>query len=193
MSHKPSTPVTGEISELPRRSFLTRAMAMAIGGLAMLIPTIPAILYFFDPLTRKRRAVGMSGDMISAEGFIKVTTADAVTESPRQFKVVTDLRDFWNKFPQTEVGSVYLRKLPDGNVSCFNARCPHLGCTVKFDDSSEKYECPCHASAFSLEGKRTNDIPPRNMDELQCRVDKDGNVLVKFEKFRAGIHEQVPV
>lgn len=193
MSRKPSPPVSGEIGDLPRRSFLSRALAVVVGGLVMVLPAVPAVLYFIDPLTRRKRAVGMSGDMIDREGYIKVASRDALGELPRQFKVVTDLRDFWNKFANTEVGSVYLRKTPDGQIECFNARCPHLGCTVKFDDESQTYECPCHASAFSIDGKRTNGIPPRDMDTLKTTVDKDGTVRVKYQKFRAGTKDRIPV
>ncbi|MFO1092131.1 MAG: Rieske 2Fe-2S domain-containing protein [Planctomycetaceae bacterium] len=193
MSHKPSSPVSGEIGELPRRSLLTRALALIIGGIVTVLPGIPAVLYFIDPLTRRKRAVGMSGDMIDREGFIKVAPQDALGELPRQFKVVTDLRDFWNKFANTEIGSVYLWKKPDGQIACFNARCPHLGCTVKFDDESKTFECPCHASAFSLDGKPTNRIPPRSLDALVTKPDKDGTVRVKYQKFRAGTEEQIPV
>lgn len=193
MSHPTPSPVSGESSDVPRRNFLTKALALVIGGIVTVLPGIPAVLFFIDPLTRRKRAVGMSGDMIDREGFIKVASQDALGELPRQFKVVTDLRDFWNKFADTEVGSVYLRKRPDGRISCFNARCPHLGCTVKFDDESQTFECPCHASAFGLDGERTNSIPPRNLDALDTKVDKDGTVRVKYQKFRAGTEEQIPV
>jgi Rieske Fe-S protein len=194
MSHKPAPPASGEINDIPRRNFLTRFLAFTIGGLVSLLPAVPAVMYFIDPLTRRKRAVGMSGDMINSEGYIEVAPLDALSDDglPRQFKVVTDLRDFWNKFPNTEIGSVYLQKVGD-DVRCFNARCPHLGCTVKFDDEAKDYVCPCHASSFSIDGKRTNSIPPRDMDELECDVDNHGIVRVKYQKFRAGIQDKVPV
>jgi Rieske Fe-S protein len=191
MSHKPPSPATGEISDIPRRSFFSRTLAFAVGGLVGLLPT-PGRAVLHRSATRKKRAVGMSGDAIDPEGFIKVASEEALGELPKLFKVVTDLRDFWNKFPDTEVGAVYLRK--DGDtITCFNARCPHLGCTVKFDDGTKTYACPCHASAFSLDGERTNSIPPRNLDALDYKVDADGMVCVKYQKFRAGTKDQVPV
>ncbi|MBL8849397.1 MAG: Rieske 2Fe-2S domain-containing protein [Planctomycetaceae bacterium] len=195
MSHKPPSPATGEISDFPRRGFMTRLLALVIGGLTGLLPAIPAISYFIDPLTRKKRAVGLSDDDMDPEGFIKVASQDALSEDgmPRSFKVIADMQDFWNKFPDTEVGAVYLRKESDGQISCFNARCPHLGCTVKFEDASQTYVCPCHASAFSMTGERTNSIPPRNLDKLDAEVREDGMVWVKFQKYRAGIKEQVVV
>lgn len=194
MPPKPPAPGTGEINELPRRGFLRRAVAFLTGALVTLGPAVPAALFFLDPLTRRKRAVGMTGDAIDPEGFIRVTSQDALSDDglPRAFKVVADLQDFWNKFPSTEIGSVYLRK-QEGRVTCFNSRCPHLGCTVKFEPDQQHFACPCHASAFSLDGVRTNNIPPRNMDELECKVDDAGMVWVKFQKFRAGIPEKVPV
>jgi menaquinol-cytochrome c reductase iron-sulfur subunit len=194
MSHLPPSPTTGEINPMPRRSFLSKALATLIGGILGLIPTIPAVMYFLDPLTRKKRAVGILG--ADPEGYFKITSVEALSPdgAPRLFSVVADLRNFWNKFPDTEVGAVYLRKDPEtGDVSCFNARCPHLGCTVKYEDASKTYVCPCHSSAFSLDGKRTNDIPPRDMDTLKPKVEPDGSVKVKYEKYRAGIHEKVPI
>jgi len=194
MSHKPPSPATGEINDLPRRGFMTRFLALITGALTGLVPAIPAVMYFVDPLTRKKRAVGMADDDIDPEGFIKVASVDALSEDglPRSFKVIADMQDFWNKFPNTEVGAVYLRKDAAGKISCFNARCPHLGCTVKFEDASKTYVCPCHASAFSMTGEPTNKIPPRNLDALETRV-QDGMIAVKFQKFRAGIKEQVVV
>jgi Rieske Fe-S protein len=194
MSHLPPSTATGDIKSLPRRSFLSKALATLIGGLIGLLPTIPAVMFFLDPLTRKKRAVGILG--ADPEGYFKITTVEALSPdgAPRLFPVVADLQNFWNKFPDTEVGAVYLRKDPEtGDVSCFNARCPHLGCTVKYDDGSKTYVCPCHSSAFSIDGEKTNDIPPRNMDTLDCKPAPDGSVLVKYEKFRAGIPEKVPV
>lgn len=194
MSHTPAAPATGEPHELPRRSLLSKALATLIGGLVALLPAIPAVSFFIDPLTRKKRAVGIEG--ADADGYFPITKIEALSPdgAPRSFPVVAELQNFWNKFPNTEVGAVYLRQDPETKeVSCFNARCPHLGCTVKYEDTSKTYVCPCHASAFSLTGERTNEIPPRNMDTLSAKVDDDGTVRVKYEKYRAGIHEQVPV
>ena len=193
MSHKPPSPATVEIRDLPRRSFVSKFLAVAVGGLVSLLPAVPAVMFFIDPLTRKKRAVGMSGDAMDSEGFIKVASAEQLGPQPRYVKVIADLRDFWNKFPDSEVGAVYLSKDEQGEIKCFNARCPHLGCTVKYEDGAQEFVCPCHASAFRLDGERTNSIPPRSMDALEFKVDDAGNVLVRFQKFRAGIHEKVPV
>lgn len=191
---RPAPPEPAEISTLPRRRFLTRALAFLVGSTVAFVPLGAAVVFFLDPLTRKKRAVGMTGDAIDPEGFIRVApqAALATDGTPRSFKVVADVQDFWNKFPDSEVGSVYLQQNGD-EIRCFNSRCPHLGCTVKFEGEKQQFVCPCHESAFSLNGERTNNVPPRDMDPLEVRVDDEGMVWVKYQKYRAGIHERVPI
>lgn len=196
MTEKPSLPDPAEIGEIPRRGFLARAAAFLVGAFAGLIPLAASMVYFFDPITRRRKAVGATGDAIDKDGFIRITSQNALPAdgSPRAFKVVADLQDFWNKFPNSEIGSVFLRREPaNGEVVCLNSRCPHLGCTVSYDGAEQHFFCPCHESAFDVEGKRANDVPPRDMDPLECKVDADGMVLVKFMKFRAGIKDRKPI
>lgn len=184
----------------PRRSFLVSAAAAGTGAIAGLIPACAGTVFFLDPLLRKpvtadplaseaAKAAGMG------EGFLPVTKVDSLPAdgTPRAFKVIADLQDAWNKFPQTEIGSVYLSRSVSGEISCFNARCPHLGCTVQYKDADQRYVCPCHDSAFNPDGTRNNDIPPRNLDSLEVQAAADGTIWVKFQKFRAGTAEKKPI
>jgi Rieske Fe-S protein len=185
---------TPPLEPLSRRGFLTTAVAAVVTVIVGLVPVVTGAIFFFDPVTRRKKSVGATGEQVDAEGYIKVATTDALAEdgSPRAFKVVADLQDFWNKFPNAEIGSVYLRRTTSGEITCFTARCPHLGCTVHYEPAGEEFVCPCHESSFGLDGHRSNQIPPRDMDALDVRVN-DGEIWVKFQKFRAGIHEQQPI
>jgi menaquinol-cytochrome c reductase iron-sulfur subunit len=195
MTDRPRVPDPREIGEIPRRNFMTRTAAFLVGAVAGLAPLAAAVAYFLDPVTRRRKAVGATGAAVDAEGFIKVTTTESLAPdgTPRAFKVVADLQDYWNKFPNSEIGSVFLGRDTQGEIQCFNTRCPHLGCTIGFNGNEQRYFCPCHESAFDLEGKRSNDIPPRDMDRLEHKVEEDGTIRVKYVKYRAGIKEQKPI
>lgn len=181
----------------PRRDFLTRALAVVVGAIVTVVPFVPALGVFLDPILRpmlkKKRSVGPTGAAVDAKGFIKVASLSQLDEArPVQVPVIADLQNFWNRFPNTPIGSVYLRKQGTG-VECFNARCPHLGCTVNYRASENIYLCPCHDSAFNLGGKRENEIPPRDLDSLDVEVRNGQEVWVKFENFRVGVHEKTPV
>jgi len=89
---------------------------------------------------------------------------------------------------------VFLSRDKDGNLKCFSCVCPHLGCTINYEDKAKLYVCPCHASSFTLDGERENQIPPRSMDPLEVRINsKTNEVEVKYQSFRAGTSERKAV
>ena len=43
-----------------------------------------------------------------------------------------------------------------GELSVFSATCPHLGCVVQWNADEKTFDCPCHGSRFSKDGKVIN-------------------------------------
>ena len=41
----------------------------------------------------------------------------------------------------------------ENGVQAFNVVCPHAGCFVRFNAERNQYVCPCHNSAFELDGQ----------------------------------------
>jgi Rieske Fe-S protein len=172
-----------------RRNFLVEFAALAAGAVATLIPGIAAMAFFLNPLLKKKTTAG------TGDGFIMVGTTRGLKPGgdPQFFQVVGIKKDAWTTYPATSLGAVYVRQQEDGKLLCLNARCTHLGCTVKFRPELHEYLCPCHASSFNLEGGRANQIPPRDMDELQAEIRNQDQIWVRFQNFRGGRHEKVPV
>src|ERR1700733_12450178 len=179
----------------PRRNFLAKVLAFLTGGVLLVLPTAAGLAFFFDPLLRKRGSSGGGDGRRDAEGFLPVTPLAAIPTDgrPQIFTVYDDTVDAWNKFANQPVGRVFLRKLPDGKVTAFNMRCPHLGCAVDYRASQNDYLCPCPMSAFDLDGHRKNEIPPRNLDALDVKVKGDGEVWVRYEVFKAGTPDRIVV
>ena len=173
----------------PRRGFMTHIVAATIGGLVGAVPLLSGLCFFLDPLIRKRKGGG-------GDGFVKLPiTIDAmeINGEPQLVKIIMDKVDAWNTYRNQPVGAVYLRRVAADKVVVFNSRCPHLGCAVDYKPAEKIYFCPCHTSAFDLDGKRLNDIPPRPLDDLEVSVRNQTEVWVKFQNFRATTPEKIPV
>lgn len=185
-------------AESTRRGFLTRFAAGCVGLVVGLVPLITGIIFFLDPLLRKRRAKASSGGVEKDEkGFLNLgisIEALPADGTPQLVKVHDDVVDAWNKFLNVEVGSVWLRRISAGGeneVVAFSSVCPHLGCAVDYRSFARDFYCPCHTSTFDLDGTKKNDIPPRNMDRLLVRVKNGKTLWIKYVKYRSGTPEQI--
>lgn len=171
-----------------RRGFMTHFLAAAIGGLVGAVPVFSGLLFFLDPLMRKKKGGG-------GDGFLKMpVTLDAleVNGEPQLVKVIMDKIDAWNTYLNQPVGAVYLRRTDKDKVVAFNSRCPHLGCAVDYKPADKVYFCPCHTSTFGVDGQKQNEIPPRDLDTLDVEI-RNGEVWIKFQNFRATTPDKIPV
>ena len=170
-----------------RRDFFKKAAAAAISAVVGLIPALAGLAVILDPLRRKS----------AAGGFVRVTSLAALPNDgvPRKFPVLADRTDAWNKFPQTPVGAVYLRRTGEKTAEALNVACPHAGCFVDFVAARAGYFCPCHNSAFGLDGKVIDprSPSPRAMDALEVEVRNDAEVWVRFQNYQAGKAEKISV
>lgn len=187
MTEQPkATAVAAEAVPPERRGFLAGLAAIVTGGLITLAPVVSGGLFSIDPLRRQRtRFLGADADGFLPGPKFSDLPADG---TPVRFTIKADIIDAWNLFKDRTLGTVWLRNVA-GNVIAFNDICPHLGCKVGYQSSTKSFYCPCHASAFGLDGKKTNVTPPRDMDELKVKV-QDGKIWVKYQDFKGGIHEQ---
>ena len=138
----------------------------------------PALAFVAAPLAYK----GGSGR------WVKTLKVDQLKDGePKRVAVIDDRRDAWTVEKHVELGSVWLVK-KGAEVVAFSAVCPHLGCSVNAVDAG--FACPCHTSAFEIDGKRKSGPSPRDLDRLATRIE-DGHVAVDFRRFRIGVHEKV--
>ena len=58
-------------------------------------------------------------------------------------------------------GRFYLVRMADGGFLALYRKCTHLGCAVPWEPAAGRFICPCHASAFEIDGKVINPPAPR--------------------------------
>ncbi|MCY7420689.1 MAG: FAD-dependent oxidoreductase [Chitinophagaceae bacterium] len=64
---------------------------------------------------------------------------------------------------------VAVYKDEQGAVYAYTAVCPHLGCVVQWNHDEKSFDCPCHGSRFTCEGKVINgpalsDLAPHHLN-----------------------------
>jgi menaquinol-cytochrome c reductase iron-sulfur subunit len=69
--------------------------------------------------------------------------------------------------------------LPAKNNEVLSPICPHAGCEVLWEQSMNRFSCPCHESYFTADGSRISGPSQRGLDALPTRV-QDGKLQVQY-------------
>ncbi|MBI3098592.1 MAG: Rieske (2Fe-2S) protein [Planctomycetes bacterium] len=78
---------------------------------------------------------------------------------------------------------VYVVRGPAG-IYAMSSVCTHLGCIIQHRRAAgqkEGFFCPCHGSAFDLEGKVVGGPAPRPLDRLDVKIE-GGKLVVDTQK-----------
>ena len=168
----------------PRRTFLTW-MIHSLSAVFAAVLGFPAIAYLIDARNRK----------VPDSSFKTVAKlSELVVDDPKQFVIRNERRDAWTLHPNDIIGRVWLVRRAGDKVEAFTTICPHLGCSINFDDPTKSFICPCHGGTWDDKGNKV-ELPmatnpaPRAMDSLECKIDAQGSVLVEYKNFYPG-HEE---
>lgn len=175
---------------MERRTLLKWATA-GLSGLFGALLGVPAIAYLTD--ARKRQAADQDYKTVARFSELRV-------DEPTQV-VIRDMRtDAWTLHPDEVVGRVWLVRRQGDQVDAFTTICPHLGCSINFEEKAKRFLCPCHNGTFALSGERVDEKElgaanpvPRGMDKLEIRRDPTNPDLiqVKYQNFMQGRHDKV--
>jgi menaquinol-cytochrome c reductase iron-sulfur subunit len=147
-----------------RRGFYA-AVINGINGIIGVALGVVAVPYLLFP-----RRHQISAGWTAAADLDKLpqgTPAEVIFERVR--------KDSWRV--STEKASAWILKKSDQDVVAYGPSCTHLGCAYKWDDPSKNFICPCHTSAFSIDGKVLAGPAPRPLDRYDVRLD-NGKILL---------------
>jgi len=161
-----------------RRGFMKIAIATlaSMSGFVLGLPFIRTI-YSSGPVAESR--------------WSEVTRVESLPlNKPVNIKFPTQSEDAFIR--GTSVHSVWVIRHSGTALAVFSPVCTHLGCYFKWNRSTERFECPCHASVFSIDGKVLGGPAPRPLDTLPHKVENN-TLLVKWENFKSGVTEKIQV
>ena len=155
-----------------RRSFLGALIAVGTATVGALL-AIPLARLTLDPLWRTTTRILWS-DAGPAKDFAAIT-------GPMKVQIAIEQRDGWRKVLSEK--AVYVVRGGNGQPRVLSAVCPHLGCSIGWNDDKRQFICPCHNGVFAADGTLISGPPPRGMDELEAIVE-DGRLKVRYQYFR---------
>ncbi len=172
-SHAESARQSPSQSAVPtRRSFLGALLGLGTAAIGALL-SVPLLRFALHPLLVK--TTGAAWAEVGAAAEFAALTA------PVKRLVKVEQLDGWRKVVSEK--SVYVVKGKDGQARVLSAVCPHLGCSVPWNENKGQFICQCHVGVFAADGALVSGPPPRGMDELETRVE-GGQLQVRYQYFR---------
>jgi len=68
-------------------------------------------------------------------------------------------------------GSILIIRASTSNYIALTKICTHQGCTVAYNSSSDKIECPCHGSVYSVNGTVLQGPAPASLKTYNVKID----------------------
>jgi menaquinol-cytochrome c reductase iron-sulfur subunit len=171
-AHSESTDQAAEPEVVERRSFLGVLLGVGTVSVGALL-AVPLVRFALHP-TRAKTTETEWADLGPADRFANIT-------APVKRVVTIEQRDGWRKTVAEK--SVYVVKDADGKARVLSAVCPHLGCTVAWNEAKGQFVSPCHNGIFRPDGTLISGPPRRSMDELESKVE-EGRLKVRYQFFR---------
>ncbi len=141
-----------------RRGFLNKLMYGAWGIIAATLGA-PAATYLLTPAKMQGQS-----DWIETAAL-----AELETGVPEEVIFRRNRVDGWKV--TSAKATAWLVKKSDHEVVAFAPQCTHLGCAYHWDEQKQNFLCPCHSSAFSIDGQVLSGPAPRPLDRYEVKIE----------------------
>jgi menaquinol-cytochrome c reductase iron-sulfur subunit len=147
-----------------RRRFMT-GTAHTAGALATMGFALPALAFAIGPIFKNDtlgwQTVG-TPDMFPDDNYIPavMVISPGIGEAGKSTVYIRKRNPAIDTQPPTQ----------SNRWVAVTSRCSHLGCSVRWIPTSERFICPCHGSVFDLEGVRVAGPAPRPLDRFFTRL-----------------------
>jgi len=141
-----------------RRHFYYLTMIYGLSSLMAAVLSVPAFMYLFLPPRAKKRE-----QWVDAADLTQLPTG-----TPQEVTFRINKVDGWKV--SSEKTTAWVVKTADNQAVAFAPQCTHLGCAYHWDDSAKHFLCPCHTSAFAIDGRVLSGPAPRPLDRYEVRI-----------------------
>jgi len=127
-------------------------------------------------------ALGAAGSLW-AMATARFLAPNVLTEPPGKFKAGFP-GDYPEGYVETKyqgqygVWIVHAEYRGRRQIFALSTTCTHLGCITMWQESDEKFKCPCHGSGFHKDGTNFEGPAPRPLERYAIRIADDGQLEV---------------
>ena len=122
---------------------------MLLGDMIQGVPNAWEKIY--DP---SRITLKAAGDFLKEAGNMAAQYLDYL--SPGDLKSVNELQPNHGAIVNIGAKKTAVYRDEKNVLHAYSAVCPHLGCIVQWNDAEKSFDCPCHGSRFTCEGRVVN-------------------------------------
>ena len=90
-------------------------------------------------------------------------------DTPEQITFERSRIDGWKTRKEKDSAWVVLND--EGSLTVFSPLCTHLGCAYQWSAHDRRFSCPCHGSAFTLDGAVLSGPAPRPLDRFATKLE----------------------
>jgi glycine/D-amino acid oxidase-like deaminating enzyme/nitrite reductase/ring-hydroxylating ferredoxin subunit len=119
----------------------------------------------YDP---SRITFSAAGDFVREGANMAAQYLDYFT--PGDVESIAKLKIEQGAVMRSGARKVAVYKDESAGLHVFSAVCPHLGCYVRWNNDEKSFDCPCHGSRFTCEGKVMNGPAISDLTPLEIKA-----------------------
>lgn len=118
-------------------------------------------------------------------GAVRYMFPNVLYEPPTTFKIGKPSDYPPNSVTFVQGKGLFVVRGKDGvdGIRVISSVCTHMGCTPKWVEDSNRWECPCHGSFFDLKGNVIAGPAPRPLPWYKATIAGDGKILVDSKEY----------
>lgn len=117
-----------------------------------------------------RITLNIADDYIKEVGNMAAQYADYVKRG--ELKSVNELGAKQGAIITMGVKKIAVYKDEQNVVHAYTAICPHLGCILQWNASEHSFDCPCHGSRFTCDGKVVNGPARSDLKKIELKEEE---------------------
>jgi nitrite reductase/ring-hydroxylating ferredoxin subunit len=71
---------------------------------------------------------------------------------------------------------LFVVKTAPDTIAVFDSACPHVGCKLRYNEATRRFECPCHGGVFDISGRKL--AGPATRDMVRAKFEIAGGEVV---------------